>query len=75
MDDDRENFDNTDTILKESSHSENLKFCSNCDKDAPQSQRTYRSCESKLVRRESAIENINGSQKDINPYRHFKTKP
>ena len=53
----------------------NFKFCSNCDKDAPASQRTRRSCKSKLVQREPAIENLNHCEKDINPYSHFTTKP
>ena len=75
LEDDGENFDNKDIIVKESSYSEKFKFCSNCDKDAPPLQRTCRSCKSKLVRREPAIEHLNGSQKDIDPYSHFKTKP
>ena len=75
LEDDGENFDNIDIIVKESSYSEKFKFCSNCDKDAPLLQRTCRSCKSKLVRREPAIEHLNGSQKDIDPYSHFKTKP
>ena len=75
MEDDWENFGNIDIIVKESSHSENFKFCSNCDKDAPAWQRTCRSCKSKLVQIEPAIENLNRSQKDINPYSHFTTKP
>ena len=75
LEDDGENFDNIDIIVKESSYSEKFKFCSNCDKDAPLLQRTCRSCKSKLVRREPAIKHLNGSQKDIDPYSHFKTKP
>ena len=44
LQDDGENFGNIDIIVKESSYSENFKFCSNCDKYAPASQRTCRSC-------------------------------
>ena len=44
LQDDGENFGNLDIIVKESSYSENFKFCSNCDKYAPASQRTCRSC-------------------------------
>ena len=75
LEDNGENFGNIDIIVKESSHSENFKFCSNYDKDVPAWQRTRRSCKSKLVQREPAIENLNRSQKDINTYSHFTTKP
>ena len=62
FEDDEENFDNIDIIVKESSHLENFQFFSNCGKDAHPSQRTYRSCKSKLHRSEPVIENLNGRQ-------------
>ena len=71
---DGDNFDNIDIIVKESSHSEIFQFCSNCDKDAPALQKTCRSCKSELLRSDPGIENLNGSQKDVKPYSHFKTK-